>query len=94
MRLSIPAVMAGVMLGGCAMTGPTAGLPDADSPAVETYARYCGGCHGLPHPGRHTGAEWAALMDIMQQRMQERGMTPPSAGEREAILGYLQVHAR
>ena len=83
-----------VMLGGCAVSGPTAGLPDADSAAVETYVAYCGGCHGLPHPGRHSAAEWPALVDMMKRRMQERGMPLPSEREQQTILGYLQAYAR
>jgi len=80
--------------GACAVSGPTAGLPDADSAALETYVQYCGSCHGLAHPGRHRASQWPALVTAMEQRMRERGMPLPSDDERQAILGYLQAHAR
>ncbi len=93
-RDSALVLVAAVGLTGCAATGPTAGLPDAGSPAAQTYMAYCGACHSVPHPGRHRSAVWPGIVAMMEQRMRERGMAPPGEPERQAILGYLQAHAR
>ncbi len=83
-----------VLLAGCVASGVTTALPDARSSVVQIYTAYCGACHGVPHPGRHRAAEWPIIVQLMEGHMQRRGMEPPQENERQAILRYLQEHAR
>ncbi len=93
MKALIPTLLL-LLLAGCATTGPTAGLPDAEAYVLQTYVAYCGTCHGVPHPGRHRAAEWPAIVNLMERHMRTRGMIPPQQAERQAILAYLREHAR
>lgn len=78
-------------------------LPDPDSEGVRLLQRFCTQCHYLPGPGLHTSAEWPAVVNRMNRRMQmmsRRGMMmmgrvdAPAEGELAAILDYLQQHAQ
>jgi hypothetical protein len=40
-----------------------------------------------------TSAMWKVQLDAMRQRIQEAGLPPLSAHDREAILDYLTSHA-
>ncbi|MGD8312343.1 MAG: hypothetical protein PVJ66_07075 [Gammaproteobacteria bacterium] len=85
------------LLAGCAGQGLTrdgTALPDAGSPAAQLYVERCGGCHAVPHPGRHSYAGWLHLVPLMEQRMAERGMRPLTDRERDDLLGYLRLHSR
>ena len=94
--LSVTVVVAVIAIGGCAGAGSfgLSSLPDSQSASARTYASYCMNCHALPHPGRLTAAGWAALYPVMEGHMVDRGMVLPSGDERQAILSYLQTHAR
>jgi len=84
-------------------------LPDPDSHGAHLLTRYCSQCHNLPGPGMHTAAEWPAVVQRMNGRMQmmSGGMKcggmmgggmmqvhAPSATELSALLAYLQKHAQ
>ena len=79
-------------LGSCA-TSPTP-LPDAQSAAAQLYAKKCGACHSVPHPTRNTIAQWRHLMEVMKLRMAEQNVAALSMDEEQAILSYLEQHAR
>lgn len=75
-------------------------LPEPESRGARLLSRYCSQCHDLPSPFMHSAGEWPATADRMFSRMEMmagmQGMMDidsPSAGEREAILGYLQKHS-
>jgi cytochrome c5 len=87
--LSIPLL---ILLAGCA-GGPTP-IPDPDSAAAQLYTDKCSACHALPHPKRHTLAEWQSTFTLMEQRIAERGLPAISADEKQILLGYLKEHAR
>ena len=72
----------------------TSQLPAPRSEGAALYRARCGGCHALAHPRRHTAEGWAQMMDLMEQRMRERGMPALSDDERRIIMGYLTDHAR
>lgn len=88
---------------------PASELPDPDGRGAGLVASYCGQCHGVPSPRRHTAEDWEATarrmfrrmahMEGMRGRMGGRmrgGMMDveaPTAGEERAILGYLREHA-
>lgn len=81
-----------VFVAGCAAGRPTP-IPDTGSPAARLYIEKCGPCHSVPHPKRHTFAEWEHIVTVMKERMDSKGMsfTPE---ERRIVLGYLEEHAR
>jgi hypothetical protein len=89
-------VMAVIALEGCAGAGTfgLSSLPDAKSASARTYASYCMSCHALPHPGRLTAAGWVRIYPVMEKHMLDRGKTLPNEDQRQAILRYLQTHAR
>lgn len=69
-------------------------IPDADSPQAKVYAEKCSTCHALPHPKRLSFNGWKHMLKLMDQRMEERGMSPLEAKDWEAIAAYLKHHAR
>jgi cytochrome c5 len=78
-------------------------LPDPDSEGARLLQRFCTQCHYLPGPGLHTSADWPAVVNRMNRRMQmmsRRGMMmmgrvdAPAEGELVTILSYLQAHAQ
>ncbi len=80
------------LIAGCA--GSPTPIPDANSSAAVLYAEKCGACHAVPHPKRHTTAQWQHMLARMEERMAEIGMTALSTEERETLLSYLQNNAR
>jgi len=91
-RTFLGAVGAALALAACAMA-PTP-LPEAASDDARVYADRCGVCHSVPHPGRHTVAEWDRMLDLMDARMAQRAMPPLAGPDRDRIRAYLARHAR
>jgi len=81
-----------LVLGACAST-PTP-LPDPLSASAQLYVEKCGACHSVPHPQRNTVDEWRHLLSVMDQRIEEKGMSPLSAQHRKGIQDYLDRYAR
>jgi hypothetical protein len=81
-----------LLIAGCAVGRPTP-IPDASSQAAGLYIEKCGPCHSVPHPKRHTFAEWEQIIVVMKKRMESKGMsfTPE---ERKIVLDYLKEHSR
>ena len=78
-------------------------LPDPGARGAHLLERYCTQCHNLPGPGMHTAAEWPAVVQRMNGRMQmmSGGMMggmmkvhAPSAAELSTLLAYLEKHAQ
>jgi hypothetical protein len=69
-------------------------IPDADSPQAKVYAEKCTVCHVLPHPKRLSFNGWKHMLTLMDQRIEERNMSPLEPEERQAIETYLKRHAR
>ncbi len=81
----------------CLLTTPAyavTSIPDADSPEAKVYIERCSVCHVLPHPKRLSFSSWKHMLKLMDQRMEERGISPLEPAEREAIAAYLKRHAR
>jgi cytochrome c5 len=91
LRAAGPA-LAALTLYACA--GAPTPLPDGDSADARLYAARCGACHSVPHPGRHTVAEWDRMLKLMDERMAQRAMPPLEGDARERIRAYLASHAR
>ena len=75
--------------------------PDVALPSAEPFRLACSQCHVLPDPRRHTAAEWPGVVARMQQNMQWMNRVVGSRPDPdepqlrvEAILGFLQRHAR
>ncbi|MCF7822041.1 MAG: diheme cytochrome c [Mariprofundaceae bacterium] len=86
-----------LMLTICMLAAPahaTTPIPDADSPQAKVYAEKCSICHVLPHPKRLSFNGWKHMLTLMDQRIQERGLSPLEPEERKAIAAYLERHAR
>jgi hypothetical protein len=81
-----------LLIAGCAAGRPTP-IPDAGSPAARLYVEKCGPCHSVPHPKRHTFAEWEHIILMMKERMESKEMsfTPE---EKMIVLNYLKEHSR
>ncbi|MFQ5470659.1 MAG: cytochrome C [Gammaproteobacteria bacterium] len=77
---------------GCA-SNPTP-LPDAQSSSARLYETKCSACHSIPHPKRHTFSQWQVMLDLMEQRMVEKGLPSLSDTERKQIVSYLKENAR
>jgi len=77
-----------------ATRGTATTIPDAESAGALAYAGRCSACHALPHPKRLGYEGWQAVLTVMEQRIQERGMVALGEQERQTILDYLRDHAR
>ncbi len=72
-------------------TGPVqAGETDAGR---DVFTRRCVGCHQLPEPDALTPAQWATVLQTMQKRMRQFGMTELNEAEFAAVLAYLSAPA-
>ncbi len=69
-------------------------IPDADLPEAKLYAEKCSSCHALPHPKRLYAGQWRHMLEVMYMRISERNKEPLSDEEQQAILKYLESHAR
>jgi hypothetical protein len=85
-------IMSTVFIVGCAAGRPTP-IPDTGSPEARLYAEKCGPCHSVPHPKRHTYAEWEHIIIVMKERMESKGMTF-TPEEEKIVLSYLKKHSR
>ncbi len=81
-----------VLLAGCA--GKATPIPEATGPDGTAYAEECGLCHQVPHPKRHTLAQWRHMVGLMEARRAEAGLPPMDAARRAQIGAYLERHAR
>lgn len=72
----------------------TAHYPDLDSPAGRAFRATCAQCHALPDPTQHTPSEWPGVVGRMQRNMAVMGKPVPDRATIEAIVGFLQRHAR
>lgn len=88
---------------------PPGDLPDPDGRGAGLVAAFCGQCHGIPSPRRHTAEDWDVTARRMFRRMahmagMDGGMSMrmrgarmevevPTAEEERAILAYLKEHA-
>lgn len=87
----MPALLA-VLAAGCATSPADDG--GTASTGAQAFSTYCSVCHALPHPKRHSYAEWQTLVGVMQQRMRERGMQPLDEQQRSEILAWLKHNSR
>ena len=87
----VPVAIMMVVLTACSGMPP---LPDAGTAEAQVFQSRCGTCHGLPHPHRHTFAQWQHVLAFMEMRIRERGMQPLGSEDRNAILRYLKNNAR
>ncbi len=69
------------------------GLPDSASPAAQTYVARCGQCHAPYNPNELTAAMWDTQVTMMEVKIQNAGLPPLSADDRETILDYLKHNA-
>jgi hypothetical protein len=85
-------ILSMILLVGCA-AGKLTPIPDTGSPAARLYVEKCGPCHSVPHPRRHTFAEWEHIIIVMKERMASKGIsfTPE---EKKIVLSYLKKHSR
>ncbi len=81
-----------IFLAGCAAR-PTH-IPAQMSSEAKVYTSRCILCHSLPHPKRHTYAQWEGIMAVMDERMEQKGMKPLASQEKSAIMRYLKKYAR
>ena len=81
-----------IFMAGC-IAGRPPPIPEAGSSAAGLYVDKCGPCHSVPHPKRHTFAEWEHIIKVMEGLMDKQGMsfTPE---ERKTVLSYLKNHSR
>lgn len=76
-------------------------LPSPSSTGATLMQTYCEQCHYLPGPGRHTAAEWPALLKQMNLLMDVSNrfgnlmgkIETPTESEREIIQNYLVNNA-
>ena len=68
-------------------------LPESDSPEAKLYQRKCSGCHRIYAPGVLTAEMWSFMVARMEKEFHRRGIPPLTEKEKQAILGYLQLHS-
>ncbi|MCP9456691.1 MAG: hypothetical protein NNA18_11370 [Nitrospira sp.] len=100
-------VLAGVAalvgLSGCG--GAWTGIPGLDTPDGRIFAQRCSACHlqpfgdhgvthGVPDPRFRTLEEWKKEVARMEGLMREKGLSPLTDQDREAIFRYLALHAK
>ena len=84
----------------CQGTGASAGqmagtpIPAADTPEAASFRNQCSRCHSLPHPKRHNFAQWQHYLQLMDRRMEERGLAALEGEERQRVLEYLRTHSK
>ena len=69
-------------------------LPEATSNGARLLGQYCTQCHEMPSPGMHTAEEWSRVVNRMTQHMDAMGKPLPHRESLEAILAFLQKHAK
>ncbi len=76
-----------------AMAGCNRPLPEQNTAAAHLYASRCGQCHRPYWPGSLTTAMWQIQLELMQARMQQKGVPPLTGKERDMIMSYLARNA-
>lgn len=66
-----------------------AALPEGESPAAQTYVRYCSSCHATPDPAQHTGTEWSRVLLRMKGYMESASKELPADSEFAVLREYL-----
>lgn len=69
-------------------------IPEPQSSEALIFLENCGACHSIPHPKRHTYAQWEHMISVMERQIKHEKMAPITDRERNAILGYLKRHSR
>ena len=67
---------------------------DLNTPAGKSFDATCSQCHVLPDPGQHTAAEWPGVVGHMTQNMKTMGKPLPDRATLEAVIEFLQTHAK
>jgi hypothetical protein len=94
-----------VLLGLAGCGGVFTGIPGLDTPDGRVFAQRCAACHlkpfgdhgvthGVPDPRFRTMVEWQKELSRMEGLMREKGLSPLTEPEREAINRYLTRHAK
>jgi hypothetical protein len=69
-------------------------LPVPESRGAALVNQYCTQCHNLPSPSLHASGEWPQVVERMRLNIATLKKTPFTDAERDAIVQYLQKHAR
>ncbi|MFQ5559892.1 MAG: cytochrome C [Nitrospinota bacterium] len=69
-------------------------VPEGDSQAGLLFTRKCSQCHSLPHPKRHTFAQWTNILLFMERLMEQKGVAPLTAKEKKSVSDYLERNSR
>ena len=96
-------LVASLWIGGCG--GVFTGIPELDTTDGRVFAQRCSACHGqpfgdhglthgVPDPRFRTTAEWQEVLPRMERLMHEKGLSPLTDLERQAINRYLSRHAK
>lgn len=67
---------------------------DTASAAYHRFLHRCGACHEAPAPSQHTTLEWPRVLTRMHRNVEDAGLLPIAAEDRDVILDFLQRHAR
>ena len=61
----------------------------------EIFNFRCGDvCHQLPEPAMLKANQWRIILNVMQQRMKQKGMEPLTKEELEKVFDYLKEKAK
>jgi hypothetical protein len=90
-KIKIVAILSSIAFASCAAPTP---IPEVSVADASVYAARCGGCHSIPHPKRHTVAQWEHILGLMDRRIKERGLPAIEPAQREMIRAYLTRNAR
>src|ERR1700693_784281 len=76
-----------------ALAGCQQPLPEQDSYACQLYLRRCGQCHAPYNPHAMTAAMWEVQVPKMEEKIQQAGLPPLEAAQKQVILDYLRRNA-
>jgi len=67
---------------------------DLNTDSGKLFETTCSQCHAVPDPKQHTADEWPIVIQRMVVNMKQMEKPLPPQATLDAILGYLQKHAR
>lgn len=69
-------------------------LAAEDTSQHSIYKQKCSRCHKLPEVGNRTLPQWQIIIDVMQQIMAHKGVSPLNDTEKQQVLNHLKQNAR
>jgi cytochrome c5 len=93
-KMKLIAVLFAVILVAASCAARQTPIPNAESEGAKLFASRCSRCHSLPHPKRHSFAEWEWIVARMEGRIANGLKTAMAEDKKAEILKYLKENSR